>query len=147
MLKLATLSDDDKSPFKYYGDPMNEPEDQVETEDAVKILHPFYNSPRIISQSGVFTFHSNPRRTLDSYQGKLFRRERLDICCLIRWDIEAKAKIGIIEVLDNLAINRRTVYPDLDGLAKGLWETEVLWHGEKIEAGTPSSSAEHTAKG
>jgi hypothetical protein len=95
--------------------------------EAIKIIHPFYNSPRIVSQSGVFTLHSDPRRELDSYKDESFRKENLDIHCLICWDIKAEAKKDIIKELDNLGINRRTVYPDLDGLAKGLWETEVLW--------------------
>jgi len=128
ILKLATSKHRRDSPFILYGEP-EQAKSGSETEDAVKILHPFYNSPRIIAQSGVFTFHSNPKLCLDSYEGKLFRRERLDIQCLIRWDIEAGKKNRIIKELENVGINRRTVFPDLDGLARGLWESEVLWNG------------------
>ncbi len=128
--KLTRQHDDLLGPFKFYeerGEPINRR--KVDTEDAVKIVHPFYNSPRIIAQGGVFTFHSDPKQRLDSYQNKLFHRERLDIECLIRWDIKPKVKSKIIKELDNVGINRRTVFPDLDGIARGLWETEVLWNG------------------
>jgi hypothetical protein len=33
---------------------------------------------------------------------------------------------SIILDLDRVAINSRTLFPDLDGLARGLWETEIL---------------------
>lgn len=130
MLKFTTLNDDQHGPFKLYEE-LGEPKDEKHTEDAVKILHPFYNSPRIIAQGGVFTFHSNPKILLDSYQDKLFRCERLDIECLIPWDIGPnEVKKGILRELENVGINRRAVCPDLDGLAQGLWETEVLWNGD-----------------
>jgi hypothetical protein len=39
--------------------------------------------------------------------------------------------VGIIEELSGLGITERTVYPNLDGLAKSLWETEVLWGADQ----------------
>lgn len=151
MLRLATLSQswqiaqkgEEVTPeglklklTRQYKDPLGPFELYQESEDVVKILHPFYNSPRIIAQGGVFTFHPNPKQSLDSYQGKAFLCDRLDIKLLIRWDIQPKVKLevkevkrGILKELDSVGINRRTVFPDLDGLAQGLWETEVLWNG------------------
>lgn len=130
MLRIAMSNHWQDSPFRLF-ESENMSIGNGITDDAVKILHPFYNSPRIVAQSGVFTFHSNPKTKLDAYKNKLFRRDRLDIKCLIHWDIKAEAKKEILRELDRVAINRRTVYPDLDGLAKGLWETEVLHHGRE----------------
>jgi hypothetical protein len=33
--------------------------------------------------------------------------------------------------LERLAVNSRTLSPDFDGLAKGLWQTEIIRHGKK----------------
>jgi type I restriction enzyme M protein len=98
--------------------------------DAVKIVHPFYNSPRIVSQDGVFTLHSDPYRPLDEYVNQKFCDERLDIEHLIKIPIVAKAKRSLVVQLDTFAINRRTVFPDLDGIAQHLWEVETMWRGD-----------------
>jgi hypothetical protein len=51
----------------------------------------------------------------------------LDIERLYWWCVLMQNKIPIIRELSGLGITHRTVYPDLDGIAKILWETEVLW--------------------
>jgi type I restriction enzyme M protein len=98
--------------------------------DAVKILHPFYNSSRIVSQDGVFTLHSDPKRPLDDYSDKNFYDDRLDIAHLLRIPIPSTAKQSLVIELDTFAINRRTVFPDLDGIATHLWEVETMWRGD-----------------
>jgi hypothetical protein len=118
------------SPFKYYTAPEPAENDHVETQDAVKLIHPLYNSPRITAQNGVFTFHSNPRKDLGHYANVAFHRKRLDLQVLFRWDIEGASKPGFIRSLEELGVNARTVYPDLDGLAKSLWQSQVLWRGK-----------------
>jgi type I restriction enzyme M protein len=97
--------------------------------DAVKILHPFYNSARIVSQDGVFTLHSDPLRPLDEFANQPFDDKRLDFEHLIRIPIPATAKRKLIIQLDTFAINRRTIFPDLDGIAQHLWEVETMWRG------------------
>jgi hypothetical protein len=100
------------------------------TTDAVKLMYPLYNSPRILAQGGIFTFHTNPAKELDSYNGEVFQHDRLDIECLFRWTIPpGDPKRNIVSELEDLGINRRTVYPDLEGLAKGLQETEIMRSG------------------
>jgi len=98
--------------------------------DAIKILHPFHNSPRIIAQAGGFTFHSNPWIELPEYEGHLFEVERLDIDGLFEWQIPAskknQIKIRILKELEARGINRATLYPDLDGLSRGLVESILL---------------------
>ncbi len=131
-LDVLNFSSSVSSPLDWPGAP-TAAEPDATTDDAVKILHPFYNSPRIISQHGVFTLHSDPRRSLETYHGEEFREERLDIQVLVRWDVAPKdPKLAIVEELEDMGVNQRTVYPDLDGLAAGLWQSIVLRQGTKL---------------
>jgi hypothetical protein len=95
----------------------------------LKIVYPFYNSPRLVAQDGAFTIHSDPWRSIESYVDTDFGGTKLHLEAFYFWCIPAANKVGIIKELSGLGITERTVYPDLDGLAKSLWETEVLWHG------------------
>ncbi|MCH8881761.1 MAG: FRG domain-containing protein, partial [Planctomycetes bacterium] len=97
---------------------------------SVRIVHPFYNSPRIVAQDGAFTLHSEPSHPLDEYAGLSFPPARMDIDQMFHWKIEKKQKPDLIRQLDASGIHRRMLFPDLDGLAQGLWETEVLWRGK-----------------
>lgn len=96
---------------------------------AVKIVHPLYNSPRLVAQDGAFTIQSNPREAIEDYKRRSFDQEDLDIEMLYSWEIPNADKASIIAQLSGLGITHRMVFPDLDGIAKSLWETEVLWHG------------------
>jgi hypothetical protein len=100
------------------------------TTDAVKIIHPFYGSERIISQDGAFTLHSNPRYPLEDYAKNKFqfRTNDLDISRLYHWNIPRDCKLPLIKQLSGLGITYRTLFPDLDGISKSLLETEVLWN-------------------
>lgn len=126
VLALSTASSG-KSPFNIF-DPTPKSRRGV-VADAIKILHPFYNSPRIVSQDGVFTLHSDPNRPLDEYANRKFHDQSLDIAQLVRIPIPSNAKRTLVIQLDTFAINRRTVFPDLDGIAKHLWEVETMWRG------------------
>jgi hypothetical protein len=111
---------------------ISEKEDPDTSSHAIKMLHPFYNSPRLLSQDGAFTIHSHPRRSIESYQGEDFYKIDLDIDKLWWWRIPVKSKTPIIRELSGLGITHRTLYPDLDGIARSLWETEVLWSGSEL---------------
>ena len=52
---------------------------------------------------------------------------RLDIQRLYTWSVRGNAKIKILQQLSSAGITRRTAFPDLDGIARSLWETQVLW--------------------
>lgn len=130
--------------FKRYGRDAKRAQRGTVTVEAVKIVDPFYSSPRILAQDGAFTFHSNPWRPLESYADVLFSRENLDICALYRWRIRARKKPDVIAQLSGLGITHRMVFPDLDGIARSIWETEVLWRGTARtlqRRGTPSNKA------
>jgi hypothetical protein len=92
----------------------------------IKLVYPFYPTPRLTEQSGVFTLHENPWAELDQLPGRAYREDELDIERLRKWRIPAAHKQGIIHELERLAINTRSLFPDLDGLARGLWQSEIL---------------------
>lgn len=91
----------------------------------IKIVFPFAVSPRIPAQSCIFTIQK-PWRSLDSYAGTWFRREDLDVFRFIKWRIPKSSKPSIIADLERAGVNRRGLFPDLDGLAKWLWQLEVV---------------------
>ena len=100
---------------------------------SVKIVEPLYNSSRILAQDGAFTLHSNPAKPLEDCVERKFPDDLLDVSILAKWRIAAKRKREIIRQLSGLGITHRSIYPDLDGIARSLWETEVLWHREEKE--------------
>jgi len=109
---------------------------------SVKILHPFYNSQRLLAQDGIFTLHSDPWRSLEALVGETFQPKSMDIDHIVQWEIPAHQKLDIIRHLSRLGISHRTAFPDLDGIAKSLLETEVLWSPRAVQtlAGEPSAS-------
>ncbi len=102
---------------------------------AVKLVYPVYNSDRISAQKGIFTWHSHPRIALKCLIGQSFEDGNLDICRLACWRVNITAsddiRSSLVKELERLGVNQRSIFPDLHGLAKGLWHTEVLWQGSK----------------
>ncbi|MHC1767646.1 MAG: FRG domain-containing protein [Verrucomicrobiia bacterium] len=92
----------------------------------IKIVWPFYPTPRLTEQSGVFTLHNDPWTNLDALAGREYPEDELDIERLKRWIVPRERKQGIVQELERLAVNTRSLFPDLDGLARGLWQSEVL---------------------
>jgi FRG domain len=92
----------------------------------IKLIHPFNPTPRMTVQSAFFTLHGDPWTDMVKSAGKPYRPRELDIMRLLKWKIHCRHKAGIILDLERLAINSRTLFPDLEGLAKGLWQTEVI---------------------
>ena len=100
---------------------------------AVKLIYPVYNSERITAQKGIFSWHSHPRISLEMYAGQDFDDDKLDVAYLVRWPVNRPASEAtrgqLVQDLERLAVNQRSIFPDLGGLATGLWHTEVLWKG------------------
>jgi hypothetical protein len=94
---------------------------------SVRLVHPFFNSPRLVAQDGAFTVHSDPWTSLEDDEATAFDAENLDIAGLFWWRVPRSKKVSLVRELSSLGINRRAVFPDLDGVAGSLWETEVLW--------------------
>jgi hypothetical protein len=92
----------------------------------IKLVYPFYPTPRMTAQSGMFTLHGDPWSDVVKSAGKRFPEPQLDITQLKRWTVSSRCKAKVILDLERLAVNSRTLFPDLDGLAKGLWQTEII---------------------
>jgi hypothetical protein len=92
----------------------------------IKLVYPFNPTPRITAQSGMFTLHGDPRTDLMKCAGHGYPARDLDVVKLIQWKVKSRHKTGIVLELERLAINSRTLFPDLEGLARGLWQTEVI---------------------
>jgi FRG domain len=118
--KLA-LPRDEEALFNFLGPPAT---------SYLKIIYPFHNSPRLVAQDGAFTVHSDPWIPIEEYVARDFDSANPHLEALYFWRIPAPKKVGITKELSGLGITERTVYPDLDGIAKSVWETEVLWNGD-----------------
>lgn len=92
----------------------------------VRIIYPDYVDPRMVAQSGCFTLHEHPERSLEADNPTNYEDGNFDICVLRKWKVPKDKKAELLVILERLAINYRTLFPDLDGLAKGLWQLEVI---------------------
>lgn len=99
------------------------------TEDSIRIVYPITNTPRIVVQSGVFTWHSNPGVDLNKYEGRTFEATNLDVRYLFRWSIPSSTKHTLLKSIENAGVSKRTLFPDLDGIAESIWQNEVLNRG------------------
>jgi hypothetical protein len=108
-----------RSPFDYEG---------------VRMVFPFYPTMRMTNQSGIFTIHSpewwkDLRDVTESEVHAIWkRRDRNGTGFDIRegglWIVPQSKKAQILEELERFGINDRTMFPELDGLARGLMQTE-----------------------
>jgi hypothetical protein len=92
----------------------------------IKLVYPFYPTPRMSAQSGMFTLHGEPLADMVGCAGQPFAENELDVARLKRWTVGSGCKATIIFDLERMAVNSRTLFPDLEGLAKGLWQTEII---------------------
>jgi hypothetical protein len=77
-------------------------------------------------QGGIFTIHADPWKPLDELENNDVDDDELDVCRLIGYQILGSHKPLRLKELNDLGVNRRTLFPDLDGLARGLVYEEVL---------------------
>jgi hypothetical protein len=91
----------------------------------IKILYPTYVSTRIAAQSSIFTIQDDPWTPLEEYENRKAEKY-IDIEKIIKWEIPKDARFKIVNQLERLDIDNRTLFPELDGLAKGLWQREVI---------------------
>ena len=96
----------------------------------VRIIYPYDISPRMPVQASVFTIQQYPDIELQKYNPKEFLESDFDLRRIIKWRIPMRSKARIMEYLYGNSINARTLFPDLDGLAKGLWQSEVIRYGK-----------------
>lgn len=84
-------------------------------------IYPIKNSKRILSQHGVFTIQGNSGQPLDrEFDGELVKSNLLEYI-----DIPWNVNNDVMQYLKQNGINRYSLFPDLDGLAKHINEILV----------------------
>jgi hypothetical protein len=97
----------------------------------VRIIYAPYVSVRIPAQSCYFTIQSDPNKELQIYDPADYPGQ-FDIVRIEKWRIPRKRKPHLLRDLERVGINEGTLFPDLDGIARGLVRTEVLRKGTRI---------------
>ena len=92
----------------------------------IRLIYPMVTSDRINAQSGAFTVQQNPWISLDELANASYRDNDVDILELRAYTIPADKKSTMLEYLNSIGINRRTLFPDLDGLVLGLVNDQIL---------------------
>jgi len=96
------------------------------TINGIKMIHPFYVTQRLVVQAGAFTIHSNPFGDVQKLSAHDFDPRDLDITALYKWHVPARSRAAAVDELERLDINSRRLFPELDGLARGLWQSEII---------------------
>ncbi|MDO9334035.1 MAG: FRG domain-containing protein [Dehalococcoidales bacterium] len=100
----------------------------------VRIIYPFHVTSRMFMQDSFFTIQDDPWTSLDKYNEKdsgnyLKVKDNwsfVDVKRIAKWKVPKHARCKIVKQLTRIGIDNRKVYPDFDGLAKGLWQLEVI---------------------
>jgi hypothetical protein len=95
----------------------------------IRLIFPFYPSQRMITQAGVFTIHSEPSKDIKQLSADDYADEDCDIESGGMFLVTAGKKFNILLELERMEINLRTLLPELDGIASGLWHSEILRSG------------------
>jgi hypothetical protein len=119
---------DDRSPLELSG---------------VKMIFGPYVSSRIPAQGGTFTVHDDPSRALEGYDPSCYRPADFDLEKIVKWKVSRENKKDLLIDLERVGINERTMFPDLDGIARGIVRTEVLRTGSLIEPGSKCMPPTH----
>lgn len=93
--------------------------------DRVVLLTPRPFDRRIAAQSGVFTFHFHPEKALKAMEvDEEARRAAPEGVDLLAIRVPAQAKPMVLRQLNAIGINRKYLFPDLEGLSSLVnWET------------------------
>ncbi len=89
----------------------------------IKIAFPMLLVDRLITQSGGFTIQ-DPLKCLMKRDKEEFDDKSLDIFEIRKWIIPNERKVNILDELHRVSINRRTLFPGLDGVGYTLWKQE-----------------------
>ena len=85
----------------------------------IKSVFPMLLADRLIAQSGGFTIQE-PLVDLMARGDEEFDDASLDILEIIKWTVPKNAKHQVLEELQRVSVNRRTLFPGLDGVGYGL---------------------------
>jgi hypothetical protein len=91
----------------------------------IKIVYPIMIADRLIAQSGGCTIQY-PYEDLLHRCKRPFAIKEVDIVEIFRWRLPSTCKLSMLGALHRCSINRRTLFPDLDGLAQGMIKAETI---------------------
>ena len=94
--------------------------------EGLKVIYPLDISPRLTAQGGVYTIQPDGSKALSQYAVDSFSPRDTDIVAMKRWRVHANLKPQLLRQLQRVNVNRRTVFPDLDGLAASIWQDEFF---------------------
>jgi hypothetical protein len=92
----------------------------------IRVIYPFYPTPRMTAQSALFTIHAHPWVDLRVLSAGTYSTDDCDIVEGHRWIVPKDRKAQVLAELNRFGIHSRTLFPELDGLAKGLIQEEVF---------------------
>lgn len=95
------------------------------TVNGIKTVYPMLLADRLITQSGGFTVQ-DPRRCLMQRDDENFDQKDLDVLEIYKWRLPKGSKVGILDQLHRVGVNRQTLFPGLDGVGHGLRVQEEL---------------------
>lgn len=101
----------------------------------VKLIYPFYMSPRMTAQASIFTIQDEPAKALEEYPHDQYERKDFDIFHIRKWRVPKDKRREIIGELEDIGINAQSLFPDLQGLAEGIEQTESM----RSEANKPNT--------
>jgi hypothetical protein len=81
------------------------------------------------AQSCVFTIQENPWKALSDYESDCFASNNfrdLDIEKMEKWYVPKNKKLNLLYDLERMGVNQRALFPDLDGVAKGIMQSEMI---------------------
>ena len=94
-----------------------------------KIFQPPHNSARVAAQCGWFSVH--PYYAQSGFQG--LDEDMIHFLWVYHLEIPAAEKPVILEKLDVLGVNHRSLFPDLDGLCRHItWEHTSKWPAKTL---------------
>ncbi|HDY87271.1 MAG TPA: FRG domain-containing protein [bacterium] len=96
------------------------------TIEGVKLIYPFYISPRMTAQGSLFTIQDQPEEKLEGYSFRDYTRQNFDVFHIRKWRVPPTGKEKLIKELEEVGINNQTLLPDLLGLAEGITEIDQL---------------------
>jgi hypothetical protein len=92
----------------------------------IRLIYPFYPTYRMTAQSALFTVHQHPKMDLAKITKVKYPNDN-DIKGGEKWCVTSGKRAEMIIDLDRLGINRRTLFPELGGLAEGLLNQSILF--------------------
>ncbi|MDA1348520.1 MAG: FRG domain-containing protein [Chloroflexi bacterium] len=108
-----------------YIEMLNSPPDPFSIH-GVKLIYPYHISNRITAQTSVFTIQDNPAAALEDYLWESYCDADIDVRSLSGWNVEKDTMSQLVSDLERLDVSYRTLFPDLDGLCRGLVESEII---------------------